>query len=47
MERDMVRLREELENSLKCTRSTKLLSNITSQINYNKKGLGKLNISPP
>ncbi|KAH0688877.1 hypothetical protein KY289_016235 [Solanum tuberosum] len=46
MERDLVRLREELKNSLKWTSSTKLLSNITSQSNYNRKGLGSLNISP-
>ncbi|KAH0682508.1 hypothetical protein KY290_023330 [Solanum tuberosum] len=40
MERDLVRLREELKNSLKWTSSTKLLSNITSQRNYNGKVLG-------
>ncbi|KAH0761524.1 hypothetical protein KY290_017597 [Solanum tuberosum] len=44
---DLVRLREERKNSLKWTSSTKLLSNITSQSNYNRKGLGSLNISPP
>jgi len=35
MERDLVHLKEELQTSLKWTSSTKLLSNITSQSNYN------------
>ncbi|XP_049358857.1 uncharacterized protein LOC125823532 [Solanum verrucosum] len=40
MERDLVHLKEELQTFLKWTSSTKLLSNITSQSNCNRKGLG-------
>ncbi|KAH0691226.1 hypothetical protein KY289_018584 [Solanum tuberosum] len=47
MKRDLVLLREELNTSLKWTRSSELLSNITRQSNYNKKRLGSLNINPP
>ena len=47
LEQDIVKLKEELENSLKWTKSSKLLSNVTNQSNFNKKGLGSLNISPP
>ena len=46
MERDLVRLKEEFQTSLKWTSSAKLLSNITSERNYNRKGLGSTNISP-
>ena len=42
-----MKLNEELEKSLKWTKSSKLLSNETNQSNFNKKGLGSLNISPP
>ena len=42
-----MKLKEELKNSLKWTKSSKLLSNVTNQSNFNKKGLGSLNISPP
>ena len=47
LEQDVVKLKKELENSLKWTKSSKLLSNATNQSNFNKKGLGSLNISPP
>ena len=47
LEQDVVKLKEELEKSLKWTKSSKLLSNVTNQSNFNKKGLGSLNISPP
>ena len=47
LEQDIVKLKEELEKSLKWTKSSKLLSNVTNQSNFNKKGLGSLNISPP
>ena len=47
LERDIVKLKDELEKSLKWTKSSKLLSNVTNQINFNKKGLGSLNITPP
>ena len=46
LERDIVKLKEELEKSLKWTKSSKLLSNVTNQSNFNKKGLGSLNITP-
>ena len=46
LEQDIVKLKEELEKSLKWTKSSKLLSNATSQSNFNKKRLGSLNISP-
>ncbi|XP_015060407.1 uncharacterized protein LOC107006348 [Solanum pennellii] len=47
LEKDIVKLKEELEKSLKWTKSSKLLSNATNQSNFNKKGLGSLNITPP
>ncbi|XP_069154328.1 sporulation-specific protein 15-like [Solanum lycopersicum] len=47
LEKDIVKLKDELENSLKWTKSSKLLSNATNQSNFNKKGLGSLNITPP
>ncbi|XP_015068845.1 uncharacterized protein LOC107013448 [Solanum pennellii] len=47
LEKDIVKLKEELENSLKWTKSSKLLLNATNQSNFNKKGLGSLNITPP
>ena len=47
LERDIVKLKEELEKSLKWTKSSKLLSSATNQSNFNKKGLGSLNITPP
>ena len=37
---------EELEKSLKWTKSSKLLSSVTNQSNFNKKGLEILNITP-
>ncbi|XP_069154589.1 uncharacterized protein [Solanum lycopersicum] len=46
LEQDVVKLKEELEKSLKWTKSSKLLSNVTNQSNFNKKGLGSLNVSP-
>lgn len=36
LETDLVHLKEELTNSLKWKKSSKLLSNVTSQSNYNK-----------
>ena len=47
LEQDIVKLKEELENSIKWTKFCKLLSNVTNQSNFNKKGLGSMNISPP
>ena len=47
IEKDIVKLKEELEKSLKWTKSSKLLSSVTNQSNFNKKGLGSLNITPP
>ena len=47
LEKDIVKLKEELEKSLKWTKSSKLLSSATNQSNFNKKGLGSLNITPP
>ncbi|XP_069154264.1 uncharacterized protein [Solanum lycopersicum] len=47
LEQDIVKLKEELEKSLKWTKSSKLLSNATNQSNFNKKGLGSSNITPP
>ena len=47
LERDIFKLKDELEKSLKWTKSSKLLSNATNQSNFNKKGLGSLNITPP
>ncbi|XP_069143303.1 uncharacterized protein [Solanum lycopersicum] len=47
LEKDIDKLKEELENSLKWTKSSKLLTNATNQSNFNKKGLGSLNITPP
>ena len=45
LERDMVKVKEELNTSLIWAKSSKLLSSITSQNNYNKKGIGSLNIT--
>ncbi|XP_069155731.1 uncharacterized protein [Solanum lycopersicum] len=47
LERDIFKLKDELEKSLKWTKSSKLLSNVTNQSNFNKKGQGNLNITPP
>ena len=47
LEKDIVKLKEELEKSLKWTKSSKLLSNATNQSNFNKKRLGNFNITPP
>ena len=47
LEKDIVKLKEELEKSLKWTKSSKLLSSATNQSNFNKKGLGSLNVTPP
>ncbi|XP_069144342.1 uncharacterized protein [Solanum lycopersicum] len=47
LEEDIVKLKEELEKSLKWKKFSKLLSNATNQSNFNKKGLGCLNITPP
>ncbi|KAH0665359.1 hypothetical protein KY285_026565 [Solanum tuberosum] len=47
IERDLVRVREELKKSLKWTNSSKLLSNTTSQGQGNRKGLESVNICPP
>ena len=47
LEQDIVKLKEELKKSLKWTKSSKLLSNAMNQSNFNKKGLGSLNKSPP
>ncbi|XP_069146895.1 uncharacterized protein [Solanum lycopersicum] len=47
LEIDIAKLNDELANSLKWTKSSKLFSNVTNQRNYNKKGLGSLNITPP
>ena len=47
LERDIVKLKDELEKSLKWTKSSKLLLDITNQSNFNKKGLGSLNITRP
>ena len=46
LEKDTVKFKEELEKSLNWTKSSKLLSNATNQSNFNKKGLGSLNITP-
>ena len=46
LERDMVQVKKEINTSLIWAKSSKLLPNITSQNNYNKKGLGSLNITP-
>ena len=46
LERDLVKLKEELEKYLKWTKSSKLLSTVTNQSNFNKKGLEILNITP-
>ena len=37
LERDMVQVKEEIKTSLIWAKSSKLLSNITSQNNYNKR----------
>ena len=47
LEKDIVKVKEELENSLKWTKSSKLLSNATNQSNFDNKELGGLNITPP
>ena len=47
LEKDIVKLKEELEKSLKWTKSSKLLSNATNLSNFNKKGLGSLKITLP
>ena len=47
LEKNIVKLKEELEKSLKWTKSSKLLSSATNHSNFNKKGLGSLNITPP
>ncbi|XP_015057420.1 uncharacterized protein LOC107003608 [Solanum pennellii] len=47
LEKDIVKLKEELEKSLMWTKSSKLLSSATNQSNFNKKALGSLNITPP
>ena len=47
LDRGLVQLKEELTSSLKWKKSSELLSNLNSQSNYNKKGLGSLNITPP
>ncbi|XP_015054944.1 uncharacterized protein LOC107001389 [Solanum pennellii] len=39
LERDLVKLKKELTNILKWIKSSKLLSNVTNQSNYSKKGL--------
>ena len=39
LEKDIVKVKEELEKSLKWTKSSKLLSSVTNQSNFNKKGL--------
>ena len=36
-ERDIVKLKDELEKSLKWTKSSKLFSNVKNQSNFNKK----------
>nr|XP_010312990.1 uncharacterized protein LOC104644608 [Solanum lycopersicum] len=46
LEKDIVKLKEELEKSLKWTKSSNLLSSATNQSNF-KKGIGSLNITPP
>nr|XP_010321244.1 uncharacterized protein LOC104647513 [Solanum lycopersicum] len=46
-EKDIVKLKDELEKSLQWTKSSKLLLNVTNQSNFNKKGLGSSNITPP
>ena len=47
LERDFLKLKDDLANSLRWTKSSKLLSNVTNQRNYNKRGLGSLNSTPP
>ena len=46
LERDFLKLKDDLENSLRWTKSSKLLSNVTNQRNYSKRVLGSLNITP-
>ena len=46
-EKDIVKLKDELEKSFKWTKSSKLLLDIKNQSNFNKKGLGSLNITRP
>ena len=45
LEKDILKPKEELEKSLKWTKSSKLYSNATNQSNFNKKGLGSLKIT--
>ena len=47
LERDFLKLKDDLANSLRWTKSSKLLSNVTNQRNYNKRGLGRLYSTPP
>ena len=47
LERDIIKLKDELEKSLMWTKSSMLLSNETNKSNLNKNGLGSLNITPP
>ena len=47
LEKDIAKLKDDLPNSLKWKKSSKLFSNVTNQSNYNKRGLGNLNITPP
>ena len=47
LERDIVKLKDELEKSFKWTKSSKLLSDVTNQSNFNKKGLESLNTTLP
>ena len=47
LERDIIKLNDELQKSLKWTKSSKMLPNVKYQSNFNNKGLGSLNITPP
>ena len=47
LERDIFKLKDELEKYIKWTKSSKQLSNVRNESNFNKKGLGSLNITPP
>lgn len=46
LEKDIVKLKDEIGKSLKCTKYSKPFSNVTNQSNFNKKGLESLNITP-
>ena len=46
LERDIFKLKDELEKYIKWTKSSKQLSNVRNESNFNKKGLGSLNITP-